>query len=172
MRAALERQKYTTPAALRALVIDKLTEKAIDPDIPPAQQLKALQLLGNVTEIAAFTERRETIKVTASADIRSQLIDSIRKAIKADAIDVDTIKGDDLLAEIAAGRTIDAAADPQPDADSPPADPTAPAPPAHDSADSQAVLHTNPHSESPTQSKPHLPDLNNTETVSNSDTTT
>ena len=172
MRVALERQKYTTPAALRALVIDKLTEKAIDPDIPPAQQLKALQLLGSVTEIAAFTERRETIKVTASADIRSQLIDSIRKAIKADAIDVDTIKGDDLLAEIAAGRTVDAAADPQPDADSPPADTTAPAPPAHDSADSQAVIHTIPHSESPTQSKPHLPNLNDAETVSNSDTTT
>jgi len=173
MRVALERQKYTTPAALRALVIDKLTEKAIDPEIPPAQQLKALHLLGQVTEISAFgTERRETIKIMASADIRSQLIDFIRKAIKADAIDVDTIKGDDLLAEIAAGRTIDAAADPQPAADLPPADPTPPAPPAQNNADPYAYIHSNPHSESPTQSEAHLPDLNDAENVSNSDTTT
>jgi len=173
MRVALERQKYTTPAALRALVIDKLTEKAIDPEIPPAQQLKALHLLGQVTEVAAFTERRETVKVTASIDLREKLVKLIEGAVKkAGAADAKLIEGDDLLAEIAAGRTVDAAADPQPAADSPPADPTPPAPPAQNNADPYAYIHSNPHSESPTQSEAHLPDLNDTETVSNSDTTT
>lgn len=169
MRAALERQKYTTPAALRALVIDQLTEKVLDPEIPPAQQLKALHLLGQVTEVAAFTERRETVKVTASIDLREKLVKLIEGAVKkAGAADAKLIEGDDLLAEIAAGRTIDVAAEPRPDADSAPADTTAPAPPAPDSGVSQAVLHTNPHNESLPQSEAHLPDSQ--DATSNSDT--
>lgn len=163
IRLALERQKYTTPAALRALVIDRLTEKAIDPELPPAQQLRALQLLGTVTEVAAFTARSETRTITDSADIRTKLIESIRTAIKADAIDVETIQSDDLLAEIAKSRK------PPADADSTPADPTAPGPPAHDSADSQAVIHTIPLIQSSPQ-EAHLPNLQGVEIESNSDT--
>lgn len=170
MRLALERQKYTTPAALRALVIDKLTEKAIDESIPPAQQLKALQLLGTVTEIAAFTARSETVRVTDSAEIRSKLVKLIEGAVKkVSATDAKLIEGDDLLAEIAQGRAA-ASAEPPADADLPPADPTAPAPPAHDSADSQSVIHTIPLTQSSPQSKPHLPDSNGVEMESNNDT--
>jgi phage terminase small subunit len=157
MRLALERQKYTTPAALRALVIDKLTEKAIDPDIPPAQQLKALQLLGTVTEVAAFTQRSETVRVTDSAEIREKLLASIRQAIRVDAIDVETLQSDDLLAEIAQGRAA-ATAEPPADADPAGADPTPAPPPADDLADSQAVIHTIPLSQSSLET--HLPDLN------------
>lgn len=170
MRVALERQKYTTPAALRALVIDQLTEKVLDPEIPPAQQLKALHLLGQVTEVAAFTERRETVRITASVDIKEKLVKLIENAVKkAGATDAKLIEGDDLLAEIAQGRAA-ASAEPPADADSPPLDPTPVAPPAHDSADSQAVIHTNPLFQSSPQSEAHLPDENSTVIVSNSDT--
>ncbi len=44
-KVALEAQKYQTPAHLRALAIHRITEKALDPECPPAQQLKALEAL-------------------------------------------------------------------------------------------------------------------------------
>lgn len=175
MRLALERQKYTTPAALRALVIDKLTEKAIDPDIPPAQQLKALHLLGQVTEIAAFTTRSETVHITDSAEIREKLLASIRQAIKVDAIDVETVQADDLLAEIAQGREA-AGADPDPAEtgpgvdDSHTADPHAGGAPPADSGVSQALIHSIPHTQSSLESEPHLPVAQDAEMESNSDT--
>ena len=40
---AAEAQRHSTPAALRALVIQKLTELAISGDVQPAQRLRALE---------------------------------------------------------------------------------------------------------------------------------
>jgi hypothetical protein len=98
---ALEVAKYTTPAHLRALAIHRITEKAIDPDCPPAQQLKALELLGKMTEVALFTERREVIQSVSSGDMRDKLMESIRLAISnSQAIDVEAHQADDLLAEL------------------------------------------------------------------------
>lgn len=84
---AAEAQRHSTPAALRALVIQKLTEHAISDDVQPAQRLRALELLGKVTEIAAFTERREIIKTTDANAARSALLDSLRSALKMGAVD-------------------------------------------------------------------------------------
>ena len=104
-KVAIEAQKYTTPAHLRALAIHKITEKALDPDCPPAQQLKALELLGKMTEVALFTERREIVQTTSSSDMREKLMESIRLAISnSQAIDVEATSADDLLAEIARGN--------------------------------------------------------------------
>jgi hypothetical protein len=84
---AQEAARHSSPAALRALVIQQLTEHAINPDIQPAQRLRALELLGKVTEVAAFTERREVIKTTDAGQARTQLLDSLRSALRADATD-------------------------------------------------------------------------------------
>ena len=105
-RLAIEAERSRTPAHLRALVVHKLTEKAIDPGIPPAQQIKALELLGKITEVALFTERREVIQVKDSGEIRARLIESIRAAIKNSAEDAKVKDADLLLAEISG--TIDA----------------------------------------------------------------
>jgi phage terminase small subunit len=88
LRLAAEAKNYATPPALRQLVIERLTAHAIDGDIPPAQRLRALELLGKVTEIAAFTERRELVKITDSATARDKLLISLREVLKAQAIDV------------------------------------------------------------------------------------
>jgi len=80
-KLAIEAQRYATPAALRALVIERLTAAAINPEHKPAQQLRALELLGKVTEVAAFTERREIIKSDSPADAREKLLASLRAAI-------------------------------------------------------------------------------------------
>lgn len=102
-KVAIEAQKYTTPAHLRALAIHKITEKALDPDVPPAQQLKALELLGKMTEVALFTERREIVQTTSSSDMKDKLMESIRLAISnSQAIDVEATSADDLLAELVA----------------------------------------------------------------------
>ena len=143
-KVALEAQKFATPAHLRALTIHKLTEGALDPAMPPAQRVKCLELLGKITEVALFTERREVVRVTDAEQIRSKLLESIRTAIKVDAIDVEA-SGDELLAELAEVKRGDAeqieqANDPQPGT------------PQTLLSHTAAVMHSNPHIESA-----HLP---------------
>ena len=107
-KVALEAQKYQTPAHLRALAIHRITEKALDPECPPAQQLKALELLGKITEVALFTERREVIKVSDPSEMREKLMASIRLAIEnSQAIDIEARSADDLLAELVGSNSKD-----------------------------------------------------------------
>jgi hypothetical protein len=103
-KVAAEARKYATPAALRSLVIEQLTAMAVNPDVKDAQRLRALELLGKVTEVAAFTERREVVKVTGSGDARDRLIESLRVALRAAPIDAEVV-GESLLAEIAGDPT-------------------------------------------------------------------
>lgn len=100
-KVALEAMKYQTPAHLRALAIHKITEKVLDESCPPAQQLKALELLGKITEVALFTERREVVQTTNSAEMRNKLMESIKLAIEnSQAIDVEAQSADELMAEL------------------------------------------------------------------------
>jgi ribosomal protein L17 len=150
---ALEVQRLQTPAQLRALVVSELTKHAIDEDLPAAQRLRALQLLGTVTEVAAFTERREVIKTTNSEDARAQLMDSLMLAIKQGATDVDDSAAADLLAELNAGSdadTIEADATEQGQGfDDPPAE-TPPTPnPLESTHDTAGHIHSIPLTRSP-----------------------
>lgn len=102
-KLALEAQQHNTPLALRALAIHKLTEHAINPDTPPAQQIKAAELLGKMTEVALFTERREVVTVTDSNAVRDKLLASIRLALASQgASDADTVDvtASELMAEL------------------------------------------------------------------------
>lgn len=100
---AIEAERIRTPAMLRALVINKLTEKVLDPEVKDAQHLKALELLGKVTEVAAFgPERREVLTLSASVDIKARLVDYLKEAAKASQLDANTIDADSLMAELAA----------------------------------------------------------------------
>ena len=96
---ANEAAKYRTPAQLRELVIHQLTQHALNTECPPAQRIKALELLGKVSEVAAFTERKETTIVKQSADIKTRLLESLRNVVDVDAKVVDS-DADSLLAEI------------------------------------------------------------------------
>ena len=148
-KLAIEAEKSRTPAHLRAFVIHKLTEKALDASVPPAQQIKALELLGKVTEVAAFTERREVVQIKNPDEIRKRLMDSIRAAIKGRAIDAEVKEVDSLLAEIGSGRgpdTIDAPAA---------ADPPGGDPPNLSDAQPQTV-HSNPHIQSASETVPAI----------------
>ena len=123
-KIAIEAQKYLLPAHLRALTIHKLTEKALDKDIPPAQQIKALELLGKITEVALFTERREIVTVSDPEQIKDRLLAAIRSAVGAgDIVDVEAHSVESLLAEIS--DTDRPGADPDPDSEGNPAEDTA-----------------------------------------------
>jgi hypothetical protein len=107
-KVALEAQKYQTPAHLRALAIHKITEKVLDQNCPPAQQLKALELLGKITEVALFTERREVVTVSNPAEMREKLMASIQLAISnSKTIDMEAQSADDLLAELVGNAPVD-----------------------------------------------------------------
>ena len=113
IKLSIEAQKYLLPAHLRALTIQKLTEKALDPDVNHAQQIKALELLGKITEVALFSERKEIITTDTSASAKDRLIASLAHAIRSSAhISIDKKQeADDLLAEITGGSL----ANPDPD---------------------------------------------------------
>ena len=147
-KVALEAAKYQTPAHLRALCIHKLTEHAINPDNPPAQQIKALELIAKFSDVSLFTEQRELVTIDNPQQMRDKILTSIRLALSSqnitDAVTIDT-SASELLAELAAGdagrpdseqATEDPdlhAADPEsdlaPQATGQPSDPTAPTPP-------------------------------------------
>lgn len=102
-RVAFEAQKYQTPAHLRALAIHQLTQHALDTACPPAQRIRALELIGKMSEVALFVERREIVHVTDSEAIRSRLMDTLRTITQAQAVDdvEDTTAADSLMAELA-----------------------------------------------------------------------
>jgi hypothetical protein len=107
-KLALEAAQHNTPLALRALAIHKMTETLINPDTPPAQQLKAAELIGRMTEVALFTDRKEIIQTSNSAEARDRLLNSIRLALASqgaeDAVTVDAAASD-LMAELAGADT-------------------------------------------------------------------
>jgi hypothetical protein len=98
---AIEAEKHRTPAALRALVIQTLTQTLIDPDTLPAHRLQAAKILGTVTEVAAFTERKEVRTISSSEDARARVMQELRGLITLGASDATVIEADSLLAELA-----------------------------------------------------------------------
>ena len=105
---ALEAAKYQTPAHIRALTIHELTKHAISDDTAPAQRIKALELLGKITEVALFTERRETVVTTDSTEARAKLMHAMKLAISnSQAIEAEYTSADDLLAELAGSAPSD-----------------------------------------------------------------
>ena len=79
-KLALEAEKHRTPAQLKALLVQQLVQHSLDEDFPPAQRMKALQLIGQLFEVGAFLERKETTVVHKSSDIRTRLLERLGKA--------------------------------------------------------------------------------------------
>jgi hypothetical protein len=102
IRRAQEAEHIKNPAALRLLVINTLVELATNPDTKDAVRLQAVKVLGGVTEVAAFTERKETTVITSSTDARAEIMAELRALTNAhasDAVVVET-QAADLLAEL------------------------------------------------------------------------
>ena len=104
---ALEGAKHRNPAALRELVIQSLVKVIIDPDAKPGQITAAAKVLGTVTEVAAFTERKEVRTITSSEDARAAIMAQLKQLSNASAEDAHIIdaQADDLMRELAGGDT-------------------------------------------------------------------
>ena len=96
-KLAIEAEKHRTPGQLKALLVQQLVEHSLNEDFPPAQRMKALQLIGNLFEVGAFLERKESTIVHKSADIRTRLLERIQARSPAGAAASDALE---LLQEI------------------------------------------------------------------------
>ena len=101
MEGAIRAAEYQTPAGLRALVIQTLVQTMIDPETKDAVKIAAAKTLGTVTEVAAFTERKEVRTITSSEDAKTKLLAKLRDMMKANATDATIIDADSLLMELA-----------------------------------------------------------------------
>ena len=135
---ALEGAKHRNPAALRELVIQSLVKVIIDPEAKPGQITAAAKVLGTVTEVAAFTERKEVRTITSSEDARAAIMAQLKQLSNASAVDAHIIdeQADDLMRELAGSDT------------------HPPATPQTDSEESRAKTHTIPHEQSLPSSAP------------------
>jgi hypothetical protein len=146
MKAAIAAQEYQTPAALRSLVIHSLVKVITDPESKPGQITAAAKVLGTVTEVAAFTERKEVRTITSSEDARAKIMAELRQLTAADVEDVTAIDADadSLLAELAAG-----------DAESGASETHRTPTPQTGESESPANIHTIPHEQDHLESIPH-----------------
>lgn len=97
---AIELQKYYTSAGLRALVIESLVKVITSEDANASQITNAAKVLGTVTEVAAFTERKEVTTITSSEDARARVMMQLRDMMKSNATDAVEIEADSLLREL------------------------------------------------------------------------
>ena len=122
-KAAEQFREYQTPTQLRSLVVSQLTKHVLDEEFPPAQRVQCLKLLGSVAEIGLFVDRKETLVIHKSDDIRQRLMDQLKNVINDKVEDITpNDDGDSLLAELSEPPTIESN---QPDDDpthSPPTD--------------------------------------------------
>jgi hypothetical protein len=72
---------------LRELVIHSLVQVVIDPEAKHAQRVQAARVLGTVSEVAAFTERREITHIKSADDARADIMAKLRALMNAGATD-------------------------------------------------------------------------------------
>lgn len=105
---ALEAEKHRNPTQLKALLVQQLVQHSLDEEFPPAQRMKALQLIGQLFEVGAFLERKETTVVHKSTDIRTRLLERLGATdviAKDDGLTLlDEIKGTGALANALGGE--------------------------------------------------------------------
>jgi len=135
---AFEAREYQKPERLRELVIHQLTELALNPEVKDAQRIRSLELLGKVSEVGAFVDRKETRVIHESSKIKERLIEQLKTIINVDASEID--EGESLLRELSGSNPTES--EPQD------GEPTTTRPPDIDHAEQGTVIHSIPHIQS------------------------
>ena len=143
-RLALEAEKHRNPVQLKALLVQQLVQHSLDEDFPPAQRMKALQLIGQLFEVGAFLERKETTVVHKSTDIRTRLLERLNTTTVIDdgLTLMEEIRGDGALTDVPARA------------------PTAPVPALEAVAVPACAPHTVPNTQSPSKKDGGTPSKN------------
>ena len=134
-RLAQSTAEHRTAGQLKALLVHQLVQHSLDPDFPPAQRMRALQLIGNLFEVGAFLERKESTIVHKSADIRARLLDRLQARAPSAGPAAEAL---DLLEEIRGAGTSEAASGAPTAPGAPPAGPPAPRALSHTVSDIQS----------------------------------
>lgn len=104
-QVAIEAAKHRTPAALRELVISGLVEVALNPDTKDAVRVQALRTIGTITEVSAFTERKEVRTISSSETAKATIMAQLQTLLSGEVSDVQAKDAESLLAELAAPIT-------------------------------------------------------------------
>ena len=157
IEAFQEAQRFAeshTPAQIRAFVIQQLTSHAQNDDNPPAQRIKALELLGKVAEVGAFVDRKEVVNVQSSQTVRERLLEKLKAIGSGTTIEhaPASDNGESLMAEIEAGKQALDAENREaeaPEMEAAGINPTPAPPPAEQNDHPRATTHTIPHNRTP-----------------------
>ena len=152
---AIESQKYQSAANIRALVVQSLVQVLIDSESSPAHRISASKVLGSISEIGMFVDRKEITHVQASDDIRNTIMDQLR-TIASDASDVD-VDANALLRDLIGADNGVNAGDSVDDYNSDNADGTVPHPPESKNEPHLNTLHTIPLKQSPKNTDSPIP---------------
>lgn len=103
-QVAIEAAKHRTPAALRELVISGLVEIALNPDTKDSVRVQALRTIGTITEVSAFTERKEVRTISSSETAKASILAQLQTLMQGEITDVTSRDAESLLAELNASN--------------------------------------------------------------------
>ena len=78
LKRAKELADSLSAAQIRALILSDLLKHSQNEDLKASDRLAAIGMLGKLTDVQAFTERRETVSIKASIDIREQILEKLK----------------------------------------------------------------------------------------------
>ena len=106
---ANEAREYLIPAQIRTMAIQNLVSIAINEEEKTSNKLKALELIGKMSEVQLFSERKEHIHLHSSDDIREKLLAGLKSAFtnSRGLNDLAKRKAESLLVELSEARNIE-----------------------------------------------------------------
>jgi hypothetical protein len=107
---ANEAREYLIPAQIRTMAIQNLVSIAINEEEKTSNKLKALELIGKMSEVSLFSETKTHVHLHSSEDIRGQLLAGLKAAFSNSRglNDLAKRKAESLLIELSEARTIEA----------------------------------------------------------------
>ena len=78
LKRAKELADSLSAAQIRALILSDLVKHSQDEDAKMSDRLQALRLLGQLSDVAAYTERKEVLNIKASVDIKQQILEKLK----------------------------------------------------------------------------------------------
>ena len=108
---ANEAREYLIPAQIRTMAIQNLVSIAVNEGEKTSNKLKALELIGKMSEVSLFNETKTHLHLHSSADIKGKLIEGLRQAFSNSRSinDLAKRKAESLLVELSESRpSIDA----------------------------------------------------------------
>lgn len=106
---ANEAREYLIPAQIRTMAIQNLVSIAINDEEKTSNKLKALELIGKMSEVSLFSETKTHVHLHSSEDIRGQLLAGLKNAFSNSRglNDLAKRKAESLLIELSDAGTID-----------------------------------------------------------------